>query len=65
MSHRNTSAKDAPLYGAPKPAKRQKSGREISSSNTLAFTSQLQSLISAGPNSSANPSRSSTSRPRP
>ncbi|KAG9671216.1 hypothetical protein KCU99_g5419, partial [Aureobasidium melanogenum] len=65
MSYRNTSAKDAPLYGAPKPAKRQKSSREISSSNTLAFTSQLQSLISAGPNSSANPSRSSTSRPRP
>ncbi|KAK6003592.1 hypothetical protein QM012_009363 [Aureobasidium pullulans] len=65
MSHRNTSAKDAPLYGAPRPAKKQKSSREISSSNTLAFTSQLQSLISAGPNSSVNPSRSSSSRPRP
>jgi hypothetical protein len=65
MSHRNTSTKDAPLYGAPKPAKRQKSSREISSSNTLAFTSQLQSLIHAGPKQSANPNRPSTSRSRP
>lgn len=65
MSYRNTSAKDAPLYGAPKPAKKQKSSREISSSNTLAFTSQLQSLIHAGPKDSANPTRPSASRPRP
>ncbi|KAI5242372.1 hypothetical protein E4T43_04862 [Aureobasidium subglaciale] len=65
MSHRNTSAKDAPLYGPPKTTKKQKSSREINSSNTLAFTSQLESLINARPNSAANNSRQTTSRSRP
>ncbi|THX49623.1 hypothetical protein D6D08_09940 [Aureobasidium pullulans] len=63
MSYRNTSAKDAPLYGAPKPAKKQKSSREINSSNTLAFTSQLESLINSGTNTSSR-STTTSSRPR-
>lgn len=64
MSYRNTSAKDAPLYGAPKPSKK-KSSRDISSSNTLAFTSQLSSLISAASTSTSdNTSRLTSSRPR-
>ncbi|KAJ9631632.1 hypothetical protein H2203_000031 [Taxawa tesnikishii (nom. ined.)] len=37
---------NAPLYGVPRPAKKA-TGREISSSNNLAFTSQLSSLISS------------------
>ena len=41
------STKDASLYGKPRPSKKS-SGKEISSSGTLAFTSQLSSLISSG-----------------
>ncbi|GAB7339416.1 hypothetical protein MBLNU457_6050t1 [Dothideomycetes sp. NU457] len=40
------SAKDAPLYGIPRPKK--STGKEISGSGSLAFSSQLSSLISAG-----------------
>lgn len=41
------SSKDAPLYGIPRPTKKS-SGKEISSSGSLSFTSQLSSLISNG-----------------
>ncbi|KAL1311380.1 hypothetical protein AAFC00_001548 [Neodothiora populina] len=54
-SHANTSAKDAPLYGA----SRKKPKKEISSSTTLSFTSQLSSLISTATPSS-RPSRTSS-----
>lgn len=49
------SSKDASLYGIPRPSKKS-SSKEISSSTSLAFTSQLSSLISAS---------KSTSEPRP
>ena len=49
--------KDASLYGIPRPKKL--SGKEISSSTTLAFTTQLSSLISA------SSSASSTSNGKP
>ncbi|MBE7182688.1 MAG: hypothetical protein INR71_16025, partial [Terriglobus roseus] len=39
------SSKDAHLYGVPRP--KRASGKEISSSSTLAFTSELSSLISS------------------
>ncbi|KAF2135358.1 uncharacterized protein K452DRAFT_330241 [Aplosporella prunicola CBS 121167] len=45
------SAKDSSLYGVPRP--KRASGKEISSSTTLAFTSQLSSLI-AGAGSSTS-----------
>ncbi|KAK4542542.1 hypothetical protein LTR36_006590 [Oleoguttula mirabilis] len=50
-------SQDAPLYGAPRPRKLA-GGKEISSSTTLSFTSQLSSLISS---SNSN----STSKPAP
>lgn len=59
-SHANTSAKDAALYGAPRP---KKSRKEISSSTTLSFTSQLSSLIS-GSNNPSGASRSSRTSSR-
>jgi hypothetical protein len=55
------SKKDADLYGIPRPKKLK--GNAISSSNSLAFTSQLSSLIS---NSSASQgARTTTGRYRP
>jgi len=51
------SSKDAPLYGVPRPKK--STGKEISSSGSLAFSSQLSSLISAG-----NPERGRSSSGR-
>ncbi|KAF2097358.1 hypothetical protein NA57DRAFT_41037 [Rhizodiscina lignyota] len=52
-----------PLYGAPR---RNKShAKEISSSSTLNFTSQLSSLITASKSSDAPTSKSSTGRQRP
>ena len=58
------SSKDAHLYGAPRPKKT--STREISSSSTLAFTSQLSSLISTSKSKDPCTSRSSVAgRQRP
>lgn len=57
-SYANTSAKDAALYGAGAPRPK-KGTKQISSSGTLSFTSQLSSLISTSNNSSARPSRTS------
>ena len=60
-SYANTSAKDAALYGAPS-ARSKKSAREISSSGTLAFTSQLSSLVStlSANNTASRPPRTSS-----
>ncbi|KAJ9649655.1 hypothetical protein H2199_000433 [Coniosporium tulheliwenetii] len=52
--------KDSSLYGIPRPKKA--SGKEISSSTTLAFTSQLSTLIAS---STSTTNRSSTGRARP
>lgn len=52
------SGKDTSLYGIPRPIKKS-SGKEISSSTTLSFTSQLSSLIS-----SSGPSRPDSGRSR-
>lgn len=58
------SSKDAHLYGFPRPKKT--SSKEISSSSTLAFTSQLSSLISASKSSDPSASKASLSgRQRP
>ena len=54
------SSYDASLYGIPRPTKKS-SGKEISSSGSLAFTSQLSSLISTG---NVQSSRSSSGRSR-
>ncbi|GAB7352537.1 hypothetical protein MBLNU459_g2929t1 [Dothideomycetes sp. NU459] len=51
------SGKDAALYGIPRPTKKS-SGKEISSSTTLSFTSQLSSLISSAGTSHSTGSRS-------
>ena len=61
MSH--LSHKDGHLYGSQKP-KKSSTGKEISSSSSLAFTSQLSSLIASSKN---EPNRSSTAagKPRP
>jgi hypothetical protein len=59
------SAKDAHLYGVPRP-KKKATGKEISSSSTLAFTSQLSSLISSSSNSTKDTSsRTVSGRSRP
>lgn len=55
-------SKDAPLYGTQRPRK-PAGGKEISSSTTLSFTSQLSSLISAS--SSASTSKPASSRLKP
>lgn len=60
-SYANTSAKDAALYGASAP-KPKKARKDISSSTTLSFTSQLSSLIS-GAGKMPTSSAASTSRP--
>lgn len=49
----SSSSKDAALYGAPRP-KRLKGSREISSSTTASFASQLGSLIQNAPASSSS-----------
>ena len=52
-------SKDSSLYGA-KRARNLNNGKEISSSTTLSFTSQLSSLISSSSNTSRNPIPSRT-----
>lgn len=54
--------KDSSLYGIPRP--RKASSKEISSSTTLAFTSQLSSLIASSTSTSTS-RPSSSGRPRP
>lgn len=58
----NMSAKDSHLYGAGR-TRNLNSGKEISSSTTLSFTSQLSSLISSS--GSINAQKSSSGRTRP
>ncbi|KAK5132830.1 hypothetical protein LTR08_008632 [Meristemomyces frigidus] len=53
--------KDAPLYGA-KPPRKLAGGTAISSSTTLAFTSQLASLINASSSTTTPPTTSSRQR---
>lgn len=55
------SSKDSSLYGMPRPTKKA-SSKEISSSTTLSFTSQLSSLISSG---NTEGPRNSSGRSRP
>jgi len=58
-------SKDAQLYGIPRQKK--STGKEISSSSTLAFTSQLSSLIASSNGLARDAARSTTtvrSRPR-
>jgi hypothetical protein len=59
MSH--LSHKDGHLYGASKP-KKTLNGKEISSSSSLAFSSQLSSLIAGGKNAKQS---TSIGKPRP
>ena len=56
------SSKDSALYGARKP-RNLTSGKEISSSTTLSFTSQLSSLINTS--NAQSSSKPTSSRPRP
>ncbi|TKA26114.1 hypothetical protein B0A50_04610 [Salinomyces thailandicus] len=56
-------SKDSSLYGAQKPRKLA-GGKEISSSTTLSFTSQLSSLINDS-NGKSSSNKSAPSRPRP
>jgi hypothetical protein len=57
-------SKDAQLYGIPRPKK--STGKEISSSSTLAFTSQLSSLIASSNGSTGESARTTTAgRSRP
>lgn len=55
------SAKDAHLYGAPRP-KKASTGKEITASSTLAFNSALSSLLA---NSNGKPGAKSAARSRP
>jgi len=55
-------SKDDKLYGIPRQKKA--TGKEISSSSTLAFTSQLSSLIASSNSPAKAPARASAGRPR-
>ncbi|KAK5128210.1 hypothetical protein LTR85_002877 [Meristemomyces frigidus] len=56
-------SKDAPLYGTQRPRKLV-GGKEISSSTTLSFTSQLSSLISSSNSTSTSKPASSRHKPK-
>jgi hypothetical protein len=58
------SAKDASLYGAPRP-KKQKTGNEISSSTSLAFSSHLSSLIASSTSKATSTSSTTSGRAKP